>query len=71
MARRDVTVRVRRLHDEQDEMEPYAGMTPAERLAMVWTLTQECWALSGQPMPSYPRERMPVVVRRRRANDGE
>jgi hypothetical protein len=34
--------------------------TPEERLAMVWTLTVEAWALSGRPMPAYPRTATPV-----------
>jgi hypothetical protein len=34
--------------------------TPEERLAMVWTLTLEAWALSGRPMPEYPRAASPV-----------
>ena len=34
--------------------------TPEERLAMVWSLTVEAWALSGRPMPAYPRSATPV-----------
>jgi hypothetical protein len=34
--------------------------TPEERLAMVWTLTVEAWALAGRPMPAYPRTATPV-----------
>ena len=34
--------------------------TPEERLAMVWTLTVETWALSGQPMPAYSRSATPL-----------
>jgi hypothetical protein len=44
--------------------EPREGLdrstTPEERLAMVWSLTVEAWALSGQPMPAYPRAETPV-----------
>lgn len=34
--------------------------TAEERLAMVWTLTVEAWALSGRPMPAYPRTATPI-----------
>ena len=34
--------------------------TPEERLGMVWSLTVEAWALSGRPMPTYPRTATPV-----------
>jgi hypothetical protein len=44
--------------------------TPEERLAMAWTLTLEAWALSGRPIPAYPRAASPVRLcqldRRRR-----
>jgi hypothetical protein len=44
--------------------EPREGLdrstTPEERLAMVWPLTVEAWALSGQPMPAYPRAATPI-----------
>jgi hypothetical protein len=34
--------------------------TAEERLAMVWTLTLEAWALSGRSIPAYPRAASPV-----------
>jgi hypothetical protein len=39
--------------------------TVDERLALVWQLTQEAWALGGEPIPSYPRREAPGVVLRR------
>lgn len=36
--------------------------TPAERVAMVWTLTLEAWSLAGLAVPEYPRERIPLRV---------
>jgi len=33
--------------------------TAAQRIAMVWRLTQDAWASSGQPMPSYSRSEIP------------
>jgi hypothetical protein len=34
--------------------------TPEERVTLVWTLTIEAWALSGRPMPRYPRAATPI-----------
>jgi hypothetical protein len=34
--------------------------TPEERVAMVWTLTVEAWALAGRPIPAYSRAATPV-----------
>jgi hypothetical protein len=39
--------------------------TVDERLALVWTLTREQWALSGMPYPDYERAQMPGTVVRR------
>lgn len=36
--------------------------TPAERVAMVWTLTREAWSLAGLAVPEYPREGIPLRV---------
>lgn len=36
--------------------------TPAERVAMVWTLTLEAWSLAGLAVPEYPREGTPLRV---------
>ena len=33
--------------------------TPGERLAMVWALTVDAWAMSGKPFPTYTRAEMP------------
>lgn len=37
-----------------------ASTTAEERLAMMWPLALEAWALTGAPLPDYPRERAPV-----------
>ncbi len=50
------------LADERDEL---VQGTPAERIAMVWSMTLDAWALSGKPLPVYRREDMPGVVIRR------
>ncbi|HEX2252972.1 MAG TPA: hypothetical protein VHQ65_06875 [Thermoanaerobaculia bacterium] len=39
-----------------------ATTTPEERLAMVWPLTVDAWALSGREIPAYSRHEMPVLV---------
>jgi len=33
--------------------------TPAQRIAMMWPLAQEAWAIAGRPMPVYSRGNMP------------
>ena len=58
-ARRTWPVRLVALGAEpQDHVDRFA--TPEERLAMVWSLTVEAWALSGRPMPNYPRAATPL-----------
>jgi hypothetical protein len=42
-----------------------ASTTAEERLAMVWPLTLEAWALSGRPLPEYERSQAPVRCVRR------
>lgn len=43
------------------------AVPPAERVAMVWALTCDAWAMSGRPMPDYPRSHAPGrIVRGRR-----
>jgi hypothetical protein len=37
--------------------------TVAERLAMMWPLALEAWALTGQPLAAYPRREIPVSFR--------
>lgn len=39
--------------------------TAAERLAAVWAITADAWALSGRPIPDYSRAAMPGRVLRR------
>jgi len=36
--------------------------TAEERLAMMWTLALDAWALSGQPLPEYSRHEAPATV---------
>lgn len=39
--------------------------TPSERVAMVWPLTLDAWALAGREMPAYSRTETPVARRPR------
>lgn len=38
--------------------------TPSERVAMVWQLTLDAWAMSGAPLPTYTRAAMPGFMSR-------
>jgi len=58
-ARRSWPVRKHRLGEEPSE-DLSASTTAAERLGMMWRLTQDAWAMTGRPIPDYPREEMPV-----------
>ena len=49
MPRRDVTVRIRHLHDQDDHPE-IAAMTPAERIELMWQLAVDAWAFKGEPV---------------------
>jgi hypothetical protein len=33
--------------------------TPAERVAMMWTLAQTAWKVAGLPLPTYDRRNLP------------
>ncbi|HEV2854611.1 MAG TPA: hypothetical protein VHC97_17580 [Thermoanaerobaculia bacterium] len=71
-ARRSWPIRVYRLGEEPDD-DLSATTTAAERLAMMWPLAVDAWTLSGQGIPDYPRNEMPVRVIRasdRRAKGG-
>jgi hypothetical protein len=39
-----------------------ATTTAAERIAMVWQLTQDAWASAGLKIPDYSRQETPVRV---------
>ncbi len=71
-ARKSWPIRAFRLGEEPPE-DLRATTTPAERLAMVWQITLDAWALSGRPLPDYPRAEAPVRVLRSgvRAAQGE
>ncbi|MDX2020925.1 MAG: hypothetical protein SF187_11855 [Deltaproteobacteria bacterium] len=62
-ARRSWPVRKTTLAQE-DDVGLVAG-TPSELVAMVWRLTQDAWAMSGAPYPTYSRGDMPGRLIRR------
>ena len=37
--------------------------TPAQRLAMMWPLAIEAWALAGRALPTYGRHELPLSMR--------
>ena len=59
--RRDWPVHVYELGNEPGD-DLSATTTAEERLAMMWPLALEAWALTGQPLPEYSRSEMPVRV---------
>jgi hypothetical protein len=56
-------VRIHALGDEPAGDLTATGL-PAERLAMMESLAQDAFALTGRPLPDYSRAETPVVVRR-------
>ena len=34
--------------------------TPAERIAMMWTLAESAWKVAGRPWPTYDRPNIPA-----------
>lgn len=53
-------VRVRRLHEDQGA-EDVADLTPAERVGMMWQLTQDAWTFKGEPERAQSRLQRHVV----------
>lgn len=50
-----------------NEAEPaVAHLSAAARVALVWQLTLDAWAASGQPLPVYDRASAPGGLRRLR-----
>ncbi len=39
--------------------------TPEQRLAMMWELATQAWAMAGRALPDYDRSHTPVSMRRR------
>ena len=60
-ARKNWPIRIFRLGEEPSD-DLSGTTTAAERIAMVWQLTQDAWASAGLPIPDYSRHDMPVKV---------
>ena len=52
--------------EEEGRIDPRDATTVDERVALVWTLTRELWAFTGQPIPTYTRAEAPGKIIRRR-----
>lgn len=63
--REGLPVRVYRRGDEPGD-DLSAMTTPAERLAMVWELTERAWLLQGARPSPYTRATMPIRIIRPR-----
>lgn len=63
--RRHWPVTVRRLSDESSD-DLSGVLTAEERIALVWTLSERMWELTGRPLPTYTRAEIPVTVKRLR-----
>ena len=44
--------------------------TPEERVAMMWRLAQDAWAMTGRPLPTYTRAETPMRRLSLRSRDG-
>lgn len=60
-ARAKWPVKVYRLGEEPSDNQ-LETTTAGERLAMVWEITKDTWALSGRQIPEYERHEMPGRV---------
>jgi len=63
-------IRVYRLGEEPGD-DLSARTTPAQRLAMMWPLAREAWAVAGRALPSYGRNETPISIRRTKADPEE
>ena len=66
MARKDIRIRKRSLHDEDNPLLDHASLTMAERVALVWELTVQAWWIQGRTdaEPRLSRDSIRVLRRR-------
>lgn len=50
-------IRVSRLRDDASDV---LETTPEQRLAMMWELVTQAWAIAGRAIPDYDRAHTPV-----------
>lgn len=53
---------VRKFTLATEETDDLSALTPSERIALVWRLTQDAWAFKAEPMPTYSRHDIPGKV---------
>ncbi|GEM_PF-841123 len=61
VARRNWPIRRYQVGEEPND-DLTGATTAAERMAMVWRLSLDAWAMAGKPLPDYRREQMPGRV---------
>ena len=65
MPREASKVRVLKLHEKENHDDLFLAITPAERLQMMWELTQAAWTFKGEPVAEQRLPRHLVRVLRR------
>ncbi len=62
MPDRKMKVTRRSLRDRSADDDSYRGMSPGDRVALVWELTKTAWSFTGKPMrePGFSRHHMRV-----------
>ncbi len=63
-ARASWPVRRAGLTSDARDGELVADATASQRVAMVWALTLDAWAMRGEPLPDYPRTHAPGQILR-------
>jgi hypothetical protein len=69
MVCKDIHVRKRSLHDEDNPLLDHASITPAERILLAWELTLQAWRIQGGT-DAEPRLQKHVVRVLRRGEAG-
>lgn len=65
MPREAPKVRVLKLQEKENHEDFLSGTTPAERLQMMWELTQAAWTFKGEPVAEQRLPRHLIRVLRR------
>lgn len=71
MGTRLFSIHTRPLSSPEPAMPGVDALTASERIALLGTLSEEAWLLTGRPVPDYVRAETPVTKRhlRERAVD--
>jgi len=65
MPRESSKVRVLKLEEKESDADSLAATTPAQRLKMMWELTQAAWIFKGEPVAEQRLPRHIIRVLRR------